>query len=87
MPRFGQELEPVMSPCLHSTVDVTLDLAAVTPQQILAIAAALFLTIVAVCGAVIVLGRCFARCTPSRRRDLTSLVEAIVHGFGGHEPR
>jgi hypothetical protein len=80
MPRFGQEVEPLMSPSSRFISDLSLDLTAVTPQQILAFAAGLAIVVVVVCGALIVLGWCFARCSPSHRRDITSLVVAVVHG-------
>lgn len=87
MPKFGQKTEPRMSPSSRSIAGISLDLAALTPQQILAFAAALSLVVAVVFGAFIVSGWCFSRCSPSRRRDLTSLIAAIVDGLRGRENR
>jgi hypothetical protein len=74
-----------MSPSSRFISSVSLDLAEVTPQQMLAFAAGLSIVVVVLCGALIVLGWSFTRCSPSNRRDITSLVVAVVRGLSRRE--
>jgi len=80
------DIYPLMSPSSRSIMGASLDLTAVTPQQSLAFAAAIAIVVVVVCGALILLGWCFAHCSRAQRHDLTSLVETVVRGLGRREP-
>lgn len=77
---------PHMSLSLGLIKSVSIDLTAVTSQQLLAIAAAIAIVVIVGCGALIVLGWGFARCSRAQRHDITSLVDVVVSGLGRRRP-